>query len=64
VAAAGTTAPCTAGQPVAVGAGPTTAAAAWGSGLFFPQVSEPGGARNRTPQPRKAVAAQALRGGS
>lgn len=52
VAAVGTVAPGTAGQPIVVGASLATAAASWVSGLLFPQVNEPSGARNRTLQPR------------
>ena len=46
VAAAGAPVPGAAGQPFAAGPGLAAAASAWGSGLLFPQVSEPGGARN------------------
>ena len=46
VAAAGASAPGTAGRPIAAGASPASVAAAWGSGLLFPQVSELSKARN------------------
>ena len=61
VAAAGATSPGAAGRPFAAGTSLAAATAAWGSGLFFPQVSEQSGARNRTPHPRKALAELALR---
>jgi hypothetical protein len=53
--------PWTAGRPLASGASLATVPTPWGSGLLFLQVSEPSKARNRTPQPRKAVAEQAGR---
>ena len=57
----GATTPGKAGQQFASGPGLTTLTSSWGSGLLFPQAREPGGARNRTPQSREDVAAQALR---
>jgi len=55
VGAAGAAAPGTAGRPVAALASLAAAAATWGSGLLFPQVSEPGKTGNRTPQFRNST---------
>ena len=49
VVVVGTAAPGAAGRPFVTSTGLVAVPAAWGFGLFFPQVSEPGGARNRTP---------------
>ena len=61
VVVAGTTTPWSAGQPFGALANLAAVTTVLGFGLFFPQISDSGKARNRTPQPRKAVTEQALR---
>jgi len=42
----GSTSSGAAGQPFATGSSLATVSEAWGSGLLFPQISEPGKARS------------------